>query len=363
MEKRLIYQPVREQEEKLAQFLTPFFSRAELLETALAYITRLSKPVASKNTWQLRGSLEAAYAFEHLLGRARWDQEVIRDQLQVKGLAAKEGGILVVDELSFAKQGSQSAGVGKQYNRMTKTIGNCQVGVFLSYVREREELLLDRELYIHPLWLRDREGCQKAKIPENLVARGKAELAQGMVGRAFSHGIKPSWVMVDQVYGGEELRLLVEKKECAYVVGVPVSYQVHIGRYVYGLKDLLAGIGSWYSLAYEQGKKGVEEEEWQRVLIDSPSPQGWARWVLIRKKTKEPKPVYYYVVFCRQETSLEELIKVVKSSWSIGKRGELGCQLGPYQVRSYVGWYRHMTLSLVGLLLLEGDVGRIANLS
>jgi SRSO17 transposase len=50
---------------------------------------------------------------QHLLGRARWDDEAVRDDLRaylVEHLGEPQA-VLVIDETGFLKKGQQSAGV------------------------------------------------------------------------------------------------------------------------------------------------------------------------------------------------------------------------------------------------------------
>jgi hypothetical protein len=62
-----------------------------------------------------------------------------------------------------------------------------------------------------------------------------------------------------------------------------------------------------------------------------------------------------YVVFAPQDTTLEEVVQVAGTRWVIEQlfeaaKGEVG--LDHYEVRSYTGWYRHMTLAMWALALL-----------
>lgn len=358
MERTLVYQQVKEEERQLAQLLQPFFVRHDSLRAALQYTTGLLSHVARKNTWQLaeEAGLNSPYSFQHLLGRAAWDSEALRDHLQINGLKEKEGGILVIDETGFLKKGNQSAGVARQYSGTAGRVENCQIGVFLAYGIANQRLLIDRGLYIPQVWFKDSQRCKKARIPEDLVFKTNPELAQCMLARAFSHGLKPAWVVGDQVYGGYELRSFLEENQCAYVLGIPANYQVHIGLYSYQVSQLVERVENWQKLSAGQGAKGERYYQWQAIVINSGSPDGWERWLLLRRSVKEPEKVSYYIAFGRKETSLEELAKAAGSRWIIEtcfetSKGELG--LDQYQLRSYVGWYAHITLSLVGLLFLE----------
>jgi SRSO17 transposase len=94
------------------------FARREVRWRAWAYIRGLLSPVERKNGWQLAevNGETTPYGFQHLLGRAVWDADALRDDLRpyvVEPLGAPEA-VLVVDETGFLKKGQQSAGVARQ---------------------------------------------------------------------------------------------------------------------------------------------------------------------------------------------------------------------------------------------------------
>ena len=64
---------------------------------------------------------------------------------------------------------------------------------------------------------------------------------------------------------------------------------------------------------------------------------------------EDPDELSAYTVFAPEGTTLEELARVAGSRWlvEIGfeeAKGEVG--LAHYELRSWVGWYRHVTLAL-----------------
>src|SRR5215211_2192283 len=77
--------------------------------------------------------------------------------------------------------------------------------------------------------------------------------------------------------------------------------------------------------------------------------EGFERWLLVRRSIEDPGDLSAYTVFCAQNTTLEALAKVAGSRWRVEigfkeAKGEVG--LAHYEVRSWDGWYRHITLSL-----------------
>ena len=112
------------------------FPRSEPRQRAFAYLQGLLSPVERKNGWQLaeQAGDAAPYGVQHLLGRAQWDADAVRDDLQVyvvEHLADPEA-VLILDETGFLKKGDKSAGVARQYSGLAGRIENCQIGVFLA---------------------------------------------------------------------------------------------------------------------------------------------------------------------------------------------------------------------------------------
>ena len=177
------------------------FSRSESRQRVLAYRQGLLGSVERKNGWQL-----AEYAgdatpdgVQRLLAVYHWDADQVRDDLQgyVVEHLGDPGGVLVVDETGFLKQGKKSVGVKRQYSGTAGKVENCQIGVFLAYGSRRGAAFLDRELYLPQEWVADWERRREAGVPEGVAFRTKAQLAQGMIGRAVAAGVPFAWVTGD----------------------------------------------------------------------------------------------------------------------------------------------------------------------
>jgi SRSO17 transposase len=94
------------------------FARWDARRRMGAYLRGLLSPVERKNGWQLaevNGDV-TPYGVQHLLGRAVWDPETVRDDLRgyvMEHLGAPPG-VMVIDETGFLKKGRHSAGVARQ---------------------------------------------------------------------------------------------------------------------------------------------------------------------------------------------------------------------------------------------------------
>jgi SRSO17 transposase len=341
---------------QLERRIASVFPRSDALVCAMSYLAGLLSPAERKNSWQLAEIMGAPnpYAFQHLLGRAEWQPDTLRDLLRsyVTDYLADPDAIGVIDETGFLKKGTHSAGVARQYSGTAGRIENCQIGVFLAYASRYGQTLVDRELYLPAAWLSDRERCTCAGIPEDRTFVTKPALAQQMLARAFQAGVVLAWVAGDSVYGNDRvLRTWLEERAQAYVLAVAVSEQVWIAHTPQPIKALLSELprAGWVRLSAGAGSKGPRIYDWQRLELNDPAREGWQRWLLLRRSLSEPNEVTAYRIFARTGSSLESQVQVAGMRWTVEEsiqtaKGEVG--LDEYEVRSWTGWYRHITLAM-----------------
>jgi SRSO17 transposase len=185
--------------------IMPHFPRREARRRAWAYLRGLLSPVERKNGWQLAevNGDTTPYGVQHLVGRAQWEADALRDALRpyvVEHLGDSQA-VLVIDETGCLNKGQQSAGVARQDSGTAGRVENGQIGVFLTYASPRGHGWLDRELDLPTEWTNDVARCKGAGIPAARTFMTKPQLAQQMLQRAFDAGVSAAWVTGDSVYG------------------------------------------------------------------------------------------------------------------------------------------------------------------
>jgi SRSO17 transposase len=338
------------------------FARSEPRRRAVGYLRGLLSDAERKNGWQLAEHLgdTTPDGVQHLLARADWDADAVRDDLTayVAENLGHAGGVLVVDETGFVKKGAKSVGVARQYSGTAGRIENCQVGVFLGYATRRGRALLDRELYLPKEWAEDQERREEAGVPGRVRFATKIALARRMVERALGAGVRAAWVTADAVYGSDYgFRSSLEGRGLGYVVGVRADFAAWRGFRQVRAKALLAELpaAAWRRLSCGDGAKGPRWYDWAALRLNSPEPEKDGRWLLIRRSISEPSEVAYFACGGPPGTGLEELVRVAGARWAIEDLFELAkgdCGLDEYEVRGWVGWHRHVTLSLFALAVL-----------
>src|SRR5205807_10540227 len=104
----------------------------------------------------------------HFVGAGRWDDEGVMTELRrhVAAELADAAAVFVLDPSAFAKSGSDSCGVARQWCGRLGKVDNCQLGVFLAYVSARGQALVDRRLYLPQEWADDAALRAPAHVPE-----------------------------------------------------------------------------------------------------------------------------------------------------------------------------------------------------
>jgi SRSO17 transposase len=331
------------------------FARAEPRRRALAYLQSLLSPLERKNGWQLAEEAgdPTPYGVQHLLGRAQWDADAVRNDLcayVVEHLGDKQA-VLIVDETGFVKKGEQSVGVQRQYSGTAGRIENCQIGVFLVYASAKGRTFLDRALYLPQAWTQDRSRCQQAGVPDLVGFATKPMLAKQMLARALAAGVPAQWVTGDSVYGNDgKLRGWLEAQHLAHVLGVSGNHYVWIDWQPQPVAVVAQRMPrqAWQRLSAGSGSKGPRWFDWAALRLPG-AAGGWQRWLLVRRQVDKPTELAYYRVFAPARTSLAAMVKVAGTRWAVEvgfetAKGEVG--LDQYEVRSWSGWYRHITLVL-----------------
>ena len=334
--------------------LGPRFGRVEPRRRALAYLRGLLAPVERKNGWQLAEAAgdRTPDGMQDFLGRMRWDADAVRDDLRayVVEHLGDPGAVLVLDETGFVKKGTKSAGVQRQYTGTAGRVENCQVGVFLGYAGRHGHALIDRALYLPEGWAGDAGRRAGAGVPEEVAFTTKPKLGAAMLERALDAGVPCSWVTGDSVHGADRaLRRAIEARGgLGYVLAVTSGQRLG-GRRV---DAWAAGVPpeGWLRLSAGEGSKGPRLYDWAYLPYRGGAPAGWATGLLVRRKLDEPDELTFHLTLAPEATDLATLVRVAGTRWTIescfeAAKGEVG--LDEYEVRSWTGWHRHVTLAML----------------
>jgi SRSO17 transposase len=350
----------------LKRRIGPVFGRREVRETAGAFLDGLLSGVERKTGWLLaeQAGLEHPTRMQALLGRTRWEADALRDQVRAYVLEAlgDPDGVLVVDETGFVKKGLHSVGVARQYSGTAGRIESCQVGVFLAYASRFGQALIDRRLYLPESWAGDAERRAQASVPAEVSFATKPAIARDLVAAALEAGAPCAFVLADALYGSDtQLRRMLEERGQPYVLAVRSNHHL---RFLDGwsviqtdpatLADELSP-EAWVPHAAGEGAKGLRLYDWARIPLPWTRPDGFERFLLVRRNRRDRERRAYYLVFCPAGTTLAELAGVAGLRWTIEEcfqraKDDLG--LDHCEARSWHGWHRHISLVMAAAAFL-----------
>jgi SRSO17 transposase len=340
--------------DRLVEQIAPRFRRVEPRRRVRAYLQGLLAPVERKNGWQLAENAgdRTPDGVQDFLARMRWDADQVRDDLcsYVVAHLGDADGVLVLDETGFVKKGTKSVGVQRQYSGTAGRIENCQIGVFLGYASRHGHALIDRALYLPEVWTNDPARRRAAGVPEDTVFAPKPQLGRQMLARAFAAGVPCRWVTGDSVYGADyALRRSIERNGRGYVLAVTRTQRLGFKTVADWLEDVPAG--AWQRLSAGEGAKGPRLYDWVHLPCGwLEAPDGWQKGLLIRRKLAHPEVFTFYLTLAPEAAGLSDLVRVAGTRWTIeasfeAAKGEVG--LDQYEVRSWTGWHRHITLAML----------------
>jgi hypothetical protein len=120
-----------------------------------------------------------------------WDEDDLnRQRVRMMLTLPTEGdAALVFDDTGFAKQGTSSAGVARQYSGTLGKTGNCQVAVNCHYAERTIAWPVATRLYLPREWTDDPERLRKARVPGGVTFQTKPEVALGLLDQADAWGV------------------------------------------------------------------------------------------------------------------------------------------------------------------------------
>jgi SRSO17 transposase len=335
------------------------FVRYEPLRHAADLMLGMLAPLERKNCWTIaehRGE-ESPAALQHLLSRACWDADAVRDDLRgyVTDAFREPDAILVIDETGDLKHGDHSVGVQRQYTGTAGRIENAQVAVFVTYAARRGHALIDRALYLPRAWTDDQQRCAAAGVPADIGFATKPALATTMLIRAVEAGVPAGWVAGDEVYGADPiLRATVRELGLGYVLQVAANRRVptHGGPQRVDAIAELIGPDDWQSYSTGRGSKGPRYYQWAWIALlpeDEDADDTGQHHLLIRRNPSSGE-LAYLRCYSPTPVPLWALVRVTGQRWRIEENFQSAKELtglDQHQVRRWTSWHRWTTLAML----------------
>lgn len=336
------------------------FARYEPLRHAGGLMLGMLSGLDRKNCWTIaeaRGELTPD-GLQHLLARAKWDADAVRDDLRgyVSEAFGEPDAVLVVDETGDLKKGEHSVGVQRQYTGTAGRIENAQVAVYLTYAARRGHALIDRGLYLPRSWTEDEERCRMAGVPDGVEFATKPALAAAMINRALVAGVPAGWVAGDEVYGADPLlRKAIREHRLGYVMQIAANRRVPTHAGSIRVDELAATVAdtAWQRYTCGPGSKGPRYYNWAWIALlpegeDADSDTGLHH--LLIRRTPATGELAYLRCYSPHRVPLSTLVRVAGQRWRIEEsfqaaKGLVG--LDQHQVRRWTSWHRWTTLAML----------------
>jgi SRSO17 transposase len=377
---------------RVTLFLEPFLQSLagpEQKQCAVEYTTGLMSRLEHKTGEGIAYMYDRdRQGFQKFIGQMPWDHQPLMRTLAVdvgKDLGEPDG-VIVFDPSAFPKKGDKSVGVGKQWCGRLGKLENCQVGVYMAYVTRKEHAIVNERLYLPKEWAKDRGRRKEAGVPKSIKFCTRHQLALEMLSE--SGGDLPhTWIAGDDEMGRPsgfrlELRALGER----YLLAVPSNTLIrdidappteysgrgpHPKHPFIRMDDWCAKLpeDAWTTIDVRDGEKGplVIEAVKRRVQARTQTGGAGPDEVLFLTRERQADNTYkldYYLSNADTDVPLEEFARVAKAAHRVEEcferaKGEAG--LGDYQVRNWIAWHHHQTLSLLAAWFLNKETRRGKN--
>jgi SRSO17 transposase len=335
-------------------------------------------------------------SLHHFVAQAPWDDTDMLRQVRSYVLPAmqKNGPVTawIVDETSFVKKGTHSAGVARQYCGRLGKKENCQVAVSLSVATAKGSLPIAWRLYLTEEWANDPLRRKEVGIPEQVQFQTKPQIALAQIQQAVEAGIAQGVVLADEVYGSNrDFREGVAELKLSYALAVrsnttvwalerqplppkpwkgkgpkatrmrrdethqPITAE-HLAR---GLPEK-----AWREVSWREGSKETLRSRFAALRVrpaygdDRKGGLKPEQWLLIEWPTGAVAPSSYWLSNLPEKTRLHALVGISKHRWLIERdyeelKSELG--LAHYEGRNWRGFHHHATLCIAayGFLMAE----------
>lgn len=344
--------------------LAPRFSRTEVHRHAEAYLVRLLATADGTARGRWVPVQPNTDGIGRMLNTAVWDTEQVHADIRdyvLQHLSSPDGA-LVIGEAGFVKKGNRSAGVERQLNPTSNRVENCQVGVFASYASDRGSALLDRRLHLPASWADDQTRRQRAGIPPEVGNPSGEELACEIVEGFRRSGSPLRWVVAEVATSDGPLADSCRNHRIGYVLRLGEPERCTVGGVPIGpIADLVRRIPRH---AFEYRVYGdfphLRHCDWA-VVPRGRESNGFTSSVLIQRDCDDPAKVTAFACSAPIGTGMAELVRTAErrfATYECVAEARQRAGLGDYEVRKYLAWHRHMTLStLLAATLRSGRRG------
>lgn len=374
---------------RLEGFVQPFATllatpeqRAHLQE----YVSGLVSNVKRKNVESIAYHHDQdRQALQKFIGQIPWDHQPHVTELarQVGTDIGEANGVIVFDPSGFPKKGDASVGVQRQWCGRLGKVDNCQVGVYMGYVSRVDHALVDVRLYLPKEWATDKKRRKKCGVPKEIRFQTRHELALEML-QDKAALLPHAWIAGDDEMGrASKFRADLRARNERYLLAVPSNTLIRdceseppaysgrgqppkvpftrVDRWTAALPT-----SAWQTVEVRPGEKGPLAVQLvkRRVLAKTERRGAGPEEILVVIREQQTDGTFkhdHYLSNAVADTPLTEFARVSKAAHRIEeclKRSKSEAGLADYEVRTWIGWHHHQTLSLLATWFLTLETRR-----
>ncbi|MFC8198905.1 IS701 family transposase [Streptomyces sp. NPDC057298] len=326
-------------------------------------------------------------ALQQFVNQSPWAWEPVRRRIAERLYGVITPEVWVVDDVSFPKCGTASAGVARQYCGALGKRANCQVAVSVHAATDTASCPLEWELFLPEEWASDPHRRRRAGVPDEIGHVSKTRLALGLLDRLAGQGLAVPVIVADAGYGRSvSFRIAVEERGRSYVMAVdpkeiarPAGVEPHqpaysglgpptLPRYREApqpLRTFITADTAFEEVTWRQGSKGTMTSRFA-VLEVRPSGKaatrtareqagGHGSWngvlpprtLLVEQPQDAGEPTGYWMSNLPADTAITDLVRWAKMRWRIEhdyRELKHGLGLDHFEGRTWRGWHHHVTL-------------------
>jgi SRSO17 transposase len=348
---------------------------------------------------------------QQFITSSTWDYVAVRRNVARWFASHQPVEALVIDDTGFAKDGTASPCVARQYSGTLGKVASCQIGVSVHLVNEHASCAADWRLFCPESWddamlddpaqaARARRRRERAGIPDEVRHTEKWRLALEMIQEmtgpggwgvpeeiTAAGGARPV-VAADAGYGDNTaFRLELAARDWRYVLAVKGTTSAYAHDAVpaaraYGgmgrpsvpryrtaplrLRQLaLASADKAQPVTWRQGTKATRDNPAAAMtghflaIRVRPANRDIPRaadgslpecWLLAEWPPEAGEPTGYWLSNLPPDTPVAELVRLAKIRWRIEhdyRELKTGLGLDHFEGRSFTGWHRHITLAVL----------------
>lgn len=322
---------------------------------------------------------------QKFIGHVPWSHQPLLTTLarQVATDLGEPDAVIVFDPSSFPKKGTKSVGVARQWCGRLGKIENCQVAVYMGYVSRKDHALVNTRLYLPEEWAKSKARRTEAGVPKKIRFQTRHELALEMLDEQGSL-LPHTWVAGDDEMGRPaSFRLALRGREQRYLLAIPSNTLVRdqdktppeysgrgrhpkspftrVDHWCQTLPET-----SWTTVDVRDGEKGPLRVDVVKCRVQARTETGGTGpdevLFITRECQADGKFKHdYYLSNAAADVSLGELSRVSKAAHRIEEcfqRAKSEAGLADYQVRNWIAWHHHQSLSLLAAWFLNQETRR-----